>query len=78
MVDADEAVLADPVETAEELEHQLEDDLVNVLTEEMDPRVTYREAVSNVYLRQVELVLKFCFAQRVIMTRADFILDLDQ
>lgn len=30
----------------DELQHQIDDDLVNVLTEDMDPRVTYRQAVS--------------------------------
>lgn len=43
---------------AVDLDKQLEEDLVNVLTEDMDPKVSYREA-------------------REIMTRPDYILDLD-
>ncbi|KAK4052905.1 hypothetical protein OIO90_004181 [Microbotryomycetes sp. JL221] len=41
-----------------DIEHQLEDDLVNVLTDDMDTKVSYREA-------------------REIMTRPDYMLDLD-
>lgn len=38
---------AAPVEPpAVDLDKQLEEDLVNVLTEDMDPKVSYRDAVS--------------------------------
>lgn len=31
-----------------DLEQQLEEDLVNVLTDDMDPKVSYRSAVSGI------------------------------
>lgn len=55
--DADAALMVEEPRTPEELEALLEDDLVNVLTEDMDPRVTYREAVSRICSRISEEVL---------------------
>lgn len=67
----DEATLsllsdATPAELqAVNLDKQLEEDLVNVLTEDMDPKVSYREAVSSATRRERglrELTLAFRFA----------------
>lgn len=64
---------------AEETKEAIELDLLNVLPDELDPKVTYGEAVRLRILHSKAWrasLIQVHVAQRIIMTRPDYIVDL--